>query len=180
MRPPETFQTPRLSLRPVELKDARQIYTTYAGEAAPTHYMNFARHWELEESEAFALRCIECWKSGSAFAWAVESKSHGAIIGVIDLRLTPPKADFGYIYGQEFWGQGFATEAAAAVVNWAIAQPEIFRVWATCYPDNLASAAVLQKVGLSFEATLVNSEARPQLGEVAGPSHCYAMVKLPD
>jgi RimJ/RimL family protein N-acetyltransferase len=63
------------------------------------------------------------------------------------------------------------------VVAWAIAQPAIFRVWATCHPDNAASASVLRKAGLSHEARLVNWEARSQLGEVAGPSDCYALIK---
>ena len=98
-------------------------------------------------------------------------------LGVVELRLSPPKADLGYIFGEGAWGQGFATESASTVVAWAIAQPPIFRVWATCHPDNTASAAVLRKAGFSHEATLANWEARPQLGEVAGPSHCYALTK---
>jgi RimJ/RimL family protein N-acetyltransferase len=99
---------------------------------------------------------------------------------VIELRLSPPKADFGYIFGEASWGRGFATEAVCTVVAWAIAQPPIFRVWATCHPDNAASAAVLRKAGLSHEATLENWEARPQLGELAGPSHFYARTRSPN
>ena len=70
-----------------------------------------------------------------------------------------------------------ATEAASAVVAWTIAQPTIFRLWATCHPENAASAAVLRKAGLHYEATLANWESRPQLGEMAGPSHCYALTR---
>lgn len=139
--------------------------------------MTFGRHRDIAESVAFAERCEGCWKSGSAFPWAVIETSSGALAGVLELRLSPPKADFGYILGEPFWGRGLASEAASAVVAWAIAQPEIFRVWATCHPGNGASAAVLRKAGLSYEATLANWESRPQLGEIAGPSDCYALAK---
>ena len=92
-------------------------------------------------------------------------------------RAAPPKADFGYVLGEPSWGRGFATEAAKAVADWTVGQPSIFRLWATCHPDNLASARVLTKAGLVREATLMNWEARPQLGEAAGPSLMFARLK---
>lgn len=176
MRAPEHLETARLKLRPVELTDAADIFA-YAGEEAPTRFMNFPRHSSLVESEAFAKRCVDCWESSSAFPWAIIAKGSNQLMGVIELRVAPPKADFGYILNESYWGQGFATESASAVVGWAIAQGPIFRVWATCHPRNIGSAPVLRKVGLSFEATLANWEERPQLGEKAGSSACYAMTK---
>jgi len=177
MRAPEEFHTSRLRLRPVERADAAEIFRTYAGEAAPTRFMPFERHRKLAQSVTFAERCEDCWTSGSAFPWAVTEKVSGKLAGVLELRLSPPRADFGYIFGEPFWGRGLASEAASAVVAWAMAQPAIFRVWATCHPDNAASAAVLRKVGLSYETRLANWESRPQLGEIAGPSDCYALTK---
>lgn len=177
MRAPEEFHTDRLHLRPVRPGDAAEIFRTYAGEAEPTLFMTFKRHRNVAESMAFAERCEECWKSGLAFPWAVIEKNSGKLAGVLELRLSPPKADFGYIFGEPFWGHGFASEAASVVVAWAIAQPTIFRVWATCHPSNAASTAVLRKAGLNYEATLANWESRPQLGEIAGPSDCYALTK---
>lgn len=177
MQPPHTFDTARLHLRPVRQDDAPAIFRTYAGEEGPTRYMNFVRHRDLAESQAFADRCARCWTSGSAFPWAIVGKIPGVFMGVIELRLSPPKADFGYILGEAFWGRGFAAEAAKAVADWTVGQPSIFRLWATCHPENLASARVLTKAGLAREATLMNWETRPQLGEVAGPSLMFARLK---
>ena len=177
MRPPEELQTERLSLRPITRSDADALFRTYAGKALPTYFMPFKTHQHLAESIAFAVRCQDCWRSGTAFPWAVIETASGRMLGNVELKLSPPQASIGYIFGDAFWGQGFASEAASAVVAWAIAQPEIYRVWATCHPDNLGSAAVLRKAGLRHEATLANWEARPQLGEVAGPSHMYALIK---
>ena len=147
MRQPEFIETRRLSLRPVLESDAPEIFD-YAGGARTTHFMTFARHRKLAESVAFARRCAACWSAGSAFPWTIVRKSHNDLAGVIELRLAPPKADFGYILREAFWSAGFASEAATAIVDWVLAQPAIHRVWATCHPDNLASARVLTKAGL--------------------------------
>ncbi|QTC93062.1 GNAT family N-acetyltransferase [Brevundimonas goettingensis] len=176
MRAPDTFQTDRLTLRPVTRADAADVFA-YAGEAAPTRFMPFVRQRDPAESLAFCIRCEEARVSGAAFPWALIEQATGAFLGVIELRLSPPKADFGYILKEDAWGRGFASEAASAVVGWAIDQPDIHRVWATCDPDNAASAAVLKKASLSYEATLANWEARPQLGEAAGHSCVYALTK---
>lgn len=177
MRAPEEFHTDRLRLRPVKRSDADDIFRTYAGEAAPTQFMPFERHSSTAESLAFAERCEESWASGTAFPWAVIERSSRQLAGVLELRIRPPKTDIGYIFGEPFWGRGLASEAASAVVAWAIAQPAIYRVWATCHPDNAASAAVLRKTGMVHEATFENWEGRPQLDEIAGPSACYALTK---
>lgn len=171
---PDTFDTDRLHLRPVGPADAPAIYDGYARHLGPTRFMDFARHVSLAESEAFAARCGVCWQDGSAYPWALIGRDSGGLIGVIELRLRPPNADFGYILGEAFWKRGYASEAAKAVVRLAFAQPGIVRVWATCHPDNHASARVLEKAGLRFEARLAARVARPQLGEQAGDSLLYA------
>jgi [ribosomal protein S5]-alanine N-acetyltransferase len=169
MHPPTTFETERLHLRPVQRDDAKLIFQTYASGEEPTRYMDFPRHRALAESEAFAERCVQCWNSGSAFPWVIIGKQPVKFMGVIELRLSPPKADFGYIIGERFWGRGFATEAAKVIADWTMEQPSIHRLWATCHPENAASPRVLAKAGLMAEATLANWGARPQLGEVARP-----------
>ena len=171
------FKTSRLTFSPIALDDASRIFDGYASREISTRFMNFARHESLAESEAWAARCVDCWNDGSAFPWTLKQRHTGAYIGNLELRVAPPKADFGYAICEDAWGQGYATEAASAVVRWALQQPEIFRVWATCHPENAASARVLEKSGLRFEACLANWEARPQLGELAGDSLAYVVTK---
>jgi ribosomal-protein-alanine N-acetyltransferase len=139
--------------------------------------MNFPRHTTLEQSIQFAERCVHCWEDGSAYPWAVMQRTTGEFLGCVELRVRPPQADFGYIFCEPFWGRGFASEAVQPIVDWAFEQPTIYRVWATCCPENIGSARVLSKTGLKPEATLENWEARPQLGKAAGPSLMYAKIK---
>lgn len=151
--------------------DAENIFNGYANSLAATRYMVWPRQTSLADG-GLATRSASCWQNGPAYPWAVIQRSTDQFLGVIELRINP-KADFGYIFCEEFWGAGFATEVVQCVVDWTLAQPEIFRVWATCSPDNTASARVLAKVGLKLEARLENWEARPQLGLLAGPSLVY-------
>lgn len=177
LRPPETFKTARLSLRPLGVADASNIFA-YASDAEATRFMIFARHRAVAEAETYARRCAQCWQDGSAFPWAIVIGESGLFAGAIELRIKPPKADFGYILCRAHWGRGFATEAASAVVAWGMAQPAIYRVWATCHPDNIASARVLEKSGLRLEGRLARWEPRPNLGEAAGDSMAYAATRL--
>jgi [ribosomal protein S5]-alanine N-acetyltransferase len=176
VQPPQCFATARLRLRPICATDAGGVFR-YAADAEATRFMIFRRHGALAESEAFVRRCETCWRDGSAFPWAISLAATGEFVGGIELRINPPKADFGYILCRDYWGRGLATEAASHVVRWALAQPQIFRVWATCHPANLASARVLEKSGLTFEGRLARWEPRPNLGEEAGDSLVYAATQ---
>jgi ribosomal-protein-alanine N-acetyltransferase len=176
-QPPHRIEAPRVTLRPVGRGDAEAIFVGYSSSEAATRFMNFPRHTTIDEAVAFAGRCVRCWQDGSAFPWAVVSNETAELLGVVEIRVNPPQVDFGYIFCEKYWGLGFASEAIKPVVDWALAQPEIDRVWATCHPENVASERVLVKAGLTREARLENWEARPQLGEVAGPSLMLVRMK---
>jgi RimJ/RimL family protein N-acetyltransferase len=59
--------------------------------------------------------------------------------------------DLGYRFFEQYWGQGYATEAAAAVCDFARRRLHGERVVGRAMRDNLASRRVLEKVGLVFE-----------------------------
>lgn len=175
--PPTKIQTARLLLRPVAACDVDVAFSGYASCVTATRLMNFPRHTNRTDTVGWVERCVRSWENGSAYPFTIALRSTGEQIGNIGLRPTPPRADFGYILSERFWGNGYATEAAAAIVNWALAQDDIFRIWATCHPNNYASARVLRKIGLELEARLENWEAWPQLGERAGPCLMFAKCR---
>ena len=69
------------------------------------------------------------------------------------------------------------TEALQPLVNWVINQPEIYRVWAVCDCENLASARVLEKIGMTREGVLRRWLIHPNLSDVPRDCLCYAKVK---
>ncbi len=73
------------------------------------------------------------------------------IIGYAGFKGPPDAAgtiEVGYGIGDSYQRQGFATEAVAALIDWAFTQPAVRRVVAECLPDNAASIRVLEKLGM--------------------------------
>ena len=96
---------------------------------------------------------------------------------MIDLRPQGERTEIGYVLARPYWGQGYMTEAARAVVEWTLSQPEIYRVWAVCDVDNAASAKVLEKVGMQREGVLRRWITHPNVEAVPRDCYCYAIIK---
>lgn len=96
---------------------------------------------------------------------------------MLEIRIDGHKMDLGYALAKRSWGQGYASEAVQAVVDWAFRQGEIFRVWAVCYVENAASARVLEKVGMQREGRLRRWNMHPNVGDEPGDCYCYSIVK---
>jgi len=177
MRPPQQFETQRLFFRSPTLEDAPAAFAAYACDPEVTRYLTWEAHTSVEKTLKFMRRCVACWEDGSAFPWVILTKADRQLIGTIELRLHGTHADLGYGISRSCWGQGYATEAAQAVVDWAYSQPGIYRVWTVCDVDNLASARVLEKVGLQKEGILRRWLVRPSFGPVPRDCYCYSKVK---
>lgn len=95
------------------------------------------------------------WDSGESLSLAVCRRSAEAPIGAIGLRIVREHAhaEMGYWIGVEFWGQGYATEAARALVAYGFAALGLHRIHARHFVRNPASGRVMQKVGMQLEGT---------------------------
>jgi ribosomal-protein-alanine N-acetyltransferase len=177
LRPPEKLETARLRLRLPSLEDAEAIFKQYAQDPEVTRYMIWRPHQQIAVTREFLQRCLRCWEEGSAFPWVITRKQDQSLLGMIELRLVGFKADLGYGLARQYWGQGYATEAVQALVGWALAQEGIYRVWAVCDTENLASARVLEKAGLEREGVLRRFVIHPALSPEPRDCYCYAIVK---
>ncbi|MHB8509699.1 MAG: GNAT family N-acetyltransferase [Candidatus Dormibacteria bacterium] len=64
------------------------------------------------------------------------------------------RAEIGYWVGLPHWSRGYASEAAAEVTRWALEDTGLHRVYGMCLTENVASARVLEKAGMTYEGTL--------------------------
>ena len=95
------------------------------------------------------------------FQLAVVLKDTRQLIGNCGLRkssIEAHEADIGYELSPDRWGQGYATEAARAIVHFGFTELNVHRIWAWCIADNMASARVLEKIGLKLEGRLRDKE----------------------
>lgn len=87
--------------------------------------------------------------------WAVELKHSGEFIGWAGLKLVQEEInghinyiDLGYRLRQAYWGQGYATEAAAACLQYGYEVLALEKIYAAADINNAASNHILQKIGL--------------------------------
>lgn len=108
--------------------------------------------------------------NGTEYSWILERLDSGAAVGLISGWLEGDALELGFTLVQSSWGQGLMTEAAIAVKGWAFATGAIRRVWASCDAENLASARVLEKAGLTPHGLFEREIVRPNLAEAPRPS----------
>ncbi len=96
---------------------------------------------------------------------AVELIETRELIGICGLlkRDSLPDPDVGFAFLPAFRGQGYAVEAAAAVINHGSKTLGVRRVLAITTPDNAGSIRVLEKIGLRFEKMISINEDEPEL-----------------
>lgn len=177
MKPPEMLHTERLILRTPRLSDAAAIFDAYAQDTEVTRYVVWRPHTNVQETEQYLTECIAAWSSKTRFPWVISYRSNGELLGMIELRVNSFKADVGYVVARPHWGRGIATEALRSVVEWALSQESIYRVWAVCDAENVASARVMEKAGMEREGLLRRNVLHPNAGNEPRDTYCYAIVK---
>jgi RimJ/RimL family protein N-acetyltransferase len=88
------------------------------------------------------------------YQFAIVLKDEKRLIGNCGIRMQTAHAqvaDIGYEIGRHDWGQGYATEAALALLAFGFNQLHLHRIWAYCIAENIASARVLEKIGMVYE-----------------------------
>ena len=173
---PEIITTERLVLRRPTLADAAACFE-YASDPEVTRLMDWPRHTGPGEPLKFLHRCHAGWNSGEEYTWSVTVKPADRSIGSISVRIRGHVAEFGYVLNRNFWRRGYATEAARAVVSLVERVDGVYRLWATCDCENMRSARVLEKVGLSREGTLRRAIVRPNLSPVPRDAFLFAKVR---
>jgi [ribosomal protein S5]-alanine N-acetyltransferase len=177
MKPPEHIETKRLVLRIPSVADTEAIFNSYAQDSKVTRYLIWRPHKNIQETEGFLADCAVAWEGNVRFPYVIMLKQSGAVIGMIEIRINDFKADVGYVVSRQYWGKGLATEALRGLVEWAFRQESIYRVWALCDVENLASARVLEKVGMQREGVLRRQIVHPNISNEPRDCYCYAATK---
>ena len=83
----------------------------------------------------------------------------------------------GLCVGALVLGQGYMTEAVKKVLDWALKQQEIYRVWSVYDVDNIGSARVMEKVGMQKEGILRCWSVHPSISPEPRDAYCCAITK---
>jgi RimJ/RimL family protein N-acetyltransferase len=144
------LETERLLLRPWRVSEAaiqRELWSERDPRVPPHRRIDADGHPTVADIADW----IRTAKPSSIGLPAVERKATKDVIGycgLVESGRGPEEPDLAYELLRRFWGRGYATEAAWAVLDWA-RSCGYERVWATVWEWNTASQRVLEKVGFS-------------------------------
>jgi RimJ/RimL family protein N-acetyltransferase len=172
---PERFETARLVLRLPVRSDAEAILHTYAQDPEVTRYLPWTPLSSLREAEQGTIDRIDRHLSGVEFSWIITSAASGDLMGMITAVHRNLFLECGFALGRAFWGKGFASEALGAVSRWAVGQPEVFRVWASCDTEHRSCTRALEKAGFARHGVLRRWRVHPAISTV--PRDCLYYVR---
>lgn len=140
------LETSRLILRAPRLEDAHAIATLANDRRIAENTARIPHPYALADAE----RCIASAETDEEAVFVITSR-RGAILGMAGLaKLDGSAPELGYWLGCEFWGQGYATEAVRAVIDYAFDELQYDALQAGARVSNPASRRVLEKCGFQW------------------------------
>ena len=151
---PNPIQTARLTLRSYSAADiADLVRLAGAREVAATTLRIPHPYTEQDAKEFIAAYAAQ---TVPETRFAITLTSDGRLCGGIGFRVDEAHqhAELGYWLGVPYWGRGYATEAAGAMIQYGFETLGLHRIYASYVPHNVASGRVLQKIGMRREGLM--------------------------
>jgi RimJ/RimL family protein N-acetyltransferase len=142
------LDTPRLRLRPFTEEDVAALHALLQ-DPDVVRYVGDRRVPTLQETWRAVAGWLGHWLLRGYGMWAIEERESSAIVGRAGL-INPadwPGPEVGYLLGREWWGRGYATEAARAAMDWGFTTIGFERLISLIDPANAASIAVAARLG---------------------------------
>jgi RimJ/RimL family protein N-acetyltransferase len=169
-----TLRTERLVLRPLTLEDLNDLAPLHAQESFWRY--PFGRGQSRQDTEDFLEDNIRRYSDPGIAVSAVVIAETGQLAGWAGLSIPTflpeilPAVEVGWRLGEQYRGHGYATEAGAAWVAYGFEHLGLDRIVSIFQPDNVASGAVMRRLGFSFE----RETKHPKLGVVV---HVFALTR---
>jgi ribosomal-protein-alanine N-acetyltransferase len=151
------IQTPRLLLRELELADVVRL-NEIQRDARVARYMNYEPR-SLEQTQVYVDAAMQSRNDSprAVYDLAISEQGSDLLIGRCGFGIRRPEhreAMIWYELHPDQWGRGYATEAAAALIDLAFRSLGVHRIWADCDPRNEASCRVAERLGMLLEGRL--------------------------
>jgi RimJ/RimL family protein N-acetyltransferase len=154
--PDYPLETPRLRLRPFTRGDVDAVFAYRQREDVALYLFDVALSREecaLAVQQRIGQIALEA--EGDKIILAVDLEASGALVGEVSLiwrSADARQAEIGWIFHPDYQGQGYATEAARALLDLAFGPGEMHRVMARCDIRNIASSRLMERLGMRREA----------------------------
>lgn len=173
-----TLETERLILRNFIEEDWEALNAIMI-DPEVKRYSYFATWDEAERREWFAWLVQDAHdQNRDAYNWAITLKRDGMLIGWFGIGsasnpMEEGDRSCGYALNRQFWGQGYMPEAMRAVYAYEFGTLGTQLITATCDVRNPASARVMEKCGMTYQATFEDDDGQG----IRANRHHYAIRK---
>lgn len=152
-----TLRTPRLTLRPIVFGD----YPVYAAFLASPRSVYMGGPYDGWAAWGMFCHEIACWDLFGHGGLIIERQDDGAAMGVIEINHGPlfPEKELGWTLYEGFEGHGYATEAAAALRDWAFRTLKLPTLVSYFHPENARSIAVAKRLGAVLDPDAPKQDA---------------------
>lgn len=143
------LETERLRLRPLVASDAA-AYAAMRFHPDVEKWLPAAEGDRMAAAHATIARFADGWRQRRHAPWGVFLQDR--LIGHAGLNFVPEFGETEVLWALHpaAWGQGYATEAARAALAWGFDTLGLTLIFAITLPDNLASQAVMKRLGLIY------------------------------
>ncbi len=147
----------RLVLRDFVLADEPALHA-FASDPTVTRYTTWGPNTP-EETHAFLAHVLsEATRPvRDCYSLAAVERETERLVGSVQIEVESHehlRGELGFVFASASWGRGYATEATRRLMRFGFDRLDLQRIIGTCHPDNLASARVLEKAGLSRECLM--------------------------
>jgi len=152
----DELMTGRLLLRPLRESDLDALAAIYA-DPRVTRFLDGPR--TREDTSTRLGWMIAAHREQGFGLWATTLRADGTLVGRCGILVQDVEGarehEIAYLLGSEWWGKGYATEAAAAIRDHARSQLGFDRLISLIDPENTASQAVALRIGMHHERDLI-------------------------
>ena len=171
------LRTERLLIRPVRPTDAEAI-AARRNHPEVAEYQTWTLPYPAESADTLVaeIGAMDGPTDGEWWMATVADLDDSEVLGDLAVRLSwqGRTAELGYTMARQWWGHGYAVEAAAAMVAHLFDELGVTRIEASLHPGNQASAMVLERLGMHFEGHTASSF---WVGEENSDDWLYGMTR---
>jgi [ribosomal protein S5]-alanine N-acetyltransferase len=146
------FQTPGLILRRITEADAPLIFALNSSPDVLKYLHEPGLKDEADARRVITDIILPQYSLYNLGRWAIQIKENGAFAGWCGLKYRPEleEIDLGYRLMRQYWGHGYATEAAAHTLRYGQDVLNLETITGRAHVDNIASWTVLEKIGMQY------------------------------
>lgn len=114
--------------------------------------------YSIEDALSWIEHHLDNFNANKSYEFAITDMESGELYGAIALSNNQKfnNGEIAYWIGEKFWGYGYATEAAQAILHFAFEEKQYHKVFARYFNSNPTSGRVMQKLGLKKEGILID------------------------